>query len=59
MTRLNEEVVKILQMPDTRERLAAQGLEPVGGTPEQFAAYITSEVAKWSKVIKVAGITPD
>jgi tripartite-type tricarboxylate transporter receptor subunit TctC len=59
VTRLNEEVVKILQMPETRERLTAQGLEPVGGTPEQFASYIASEAAKWSKVIRIAGITPD
>jgi tripartite-type tricarboxylate transporter receptor subunit TctC len=59
VTRVNREVVKILEMPDTRARLAAQGLEPVGGTPEQFAAYIGSEVTKWSKVIKHAGITAE
>jgi tripartite-type tricarboxylate transporter receptor subunit TctC len=59
VTRINREVVKILDMPDTRARLAAQGLEPVGGTPEQFATYIASEVAKWSKVIRHAGITAD
>ena len=59
VTRVNREVVKILEMPDTRARLAAQGLEPVGGTAEQFAAYIGSEVAKWSKVVKHAGITAE
>jgi tripartite-type tricarboxylate transporter receptor subunit TctC len=59
VARINREVVKILDMPDTRARLAAQGLEPVGGTPEQFATYIASEVAKWSKVIRHAGITAD
>lgn len=59
VARLNSEVVKILQTRETRERLAAQGLEPVGGTPAEFHAYIAAEVAKWAKVIKHAGITPE
>ena len=43
-------------MPDMRGKLASQGFEPVGNTPEQFAAYIQSEITKWGKVIREAGI---
>ncbi len=53
--RLHGETVKILAGP-TRQRLEAQGFEPDGGTPTAFAAYIKSEIAKWAKVIKQAGI---
>jgi len=54
--RLHGEIVKMLAAPDTRERLTAQGFEPVGSTPEEFAAYIKSEIAKWAKVIREAGV---
>jgi tripartite-type tricarboxylate transporter receptor subunit TctC len=57
--RLHGETVKILGTPDMRERLGAQGFEPAGSTPEEFAAYIKSEIAKWSKVIRTAGIKPE
>lgn len=40
-----------------RERLTGDGAEPVGSIPEQFAAFIRAEIAKWNKVIKAAGIT--
>lgn len=53
--RLHAETVKILAGP-VRQRLEAQGFEPDGGTPAAFAAYINSEITKWAKVIKVAGI---
>ena len=53
--RLHGETVKILAGP-TRQRLEAQGFEPDGGTPAAFAAYIKSEITKWAKVIKDAGI---
>jgi tripartite-type tricarboxylate transporter receptor subunit TctC len=59
VTRLNREVVAILQMPETRQRLAAQGLEPIGGTSGRFGAYIAAEFAKWGNVIRHAGITID
>ncbi|MBI2318924.1 MAG: tripartite tricarboxylate transporter substrate binding protein, partial [Betaproteobacteria bacterium] len=52
ITELNTELVKILKMPDIREKLSSQGVEPVTNTPEQFAAYIKAEIAKWAKVIK-------
>ena len=53
---LNKEIVRILALPDVRERLIAQGAEPVGDTPEQFALYIKSEAAKWGKVIKTLNL---
>ena len=54
--RLHHETVRILAVPETRARLAAQGFEPVGGTPGEFAAYIKSEIEKWGNVIRAAGI---
>ncbi len=58
VTRLNREIVAILQQPDVRERLAAQGAEPVGSSPEQFEAFVKAEIAKWGKVIRDANIKP-
>ena len=52
--RLQREVAKIVAQPDTREKLLAMGFDPVGNTPEQFSAYISSEIARWSKVIREA-----
>ncbi len=57
--RLNAEINKALQAPDFRERLAANGAEPAGGTPEQFARVIERETAKYAAVIKRAGIKPE
>jgi tripartite-type tricarboxylate transporter receptor subunit TctC len=54
--RLNTEVAKILNMPDVKDFLFKQGLDAAPGTPEQFAAYMKSERAKWGKVIKAAGL---
>ncbi len=49
--------MRILALPDVKERLIAQGAEsPVGDTPEQFAQYIKSEAAKWGKVIKTLNL---
>lgn len=56
VVKLNSEIVKILAQPDMRDRLLGQGLEPIGGTPEQFAGYIKSEIAKWAKLVKAAGV---
>lgn len=54
--RLNAEVNRILSLPDTRERFQKAGVEPVGGTQEQFATHIRNEVAKWARVVKDANI---
>ena len=56
VARLNQELVRIIQMPEVRERLAAIGMEPAGSTPEQLAAEIRTEVARWGPVLKRAGI---
>jgi tripartite-type tricarboxylate transporter receptor subunit TctC len=55
IARLNREIVAILHQPDVVERLSAQGAEPVGSTPEEFAAYIRSETVKWAKVVRESG----
>lgn len=59
INRLNSEIVTILRSPAATERLAADGSEAVGNTPEQFGAHIKSEITKWGKVVKAAGITAD
>jgi tripartite-type tricarboxylate transporter receptor subunit TctC len=56
VARLNALLAKAIQSPDTRERLASQGLTPVGSSPEEFAAFWRAENEKWGKVIKAAGI---
>lgn len=53
VTRLNGEIGKILARPEIRDRLLASGAEPGSGSPEQFDAFIKSETAKWSKVVKL------
>ena len=53
---LNREILKILRMPDVRERLAAQGAEAVGNTPEEYAASLKADLARWAKVVKTANI---
>ncbi len=56
--RLHQEMMRVLRSADVKERIVAEGMEIVAGTPEEFAAYIKSETGKWSKVIKSAGIKP-
>jgi len=56
VAKLNTQIVKILRQPDMVERLRNIGMEPIGDTPEQFAAHIIAEMKKWDKVIKEAGI---
>ena len=56
IARVNAEFVKALKLPDVVAKLNDQGLETVASTPEWFAQYIKTEIAKWSKVIKAAGI---
>ena len=54
--KLNAEMLRILAMPDVRERFLAQGVEPAGGTPEQFGEHIRAQMAKWAKVVADAGV---
>jgi tripartite-type tricarboxylate transporter receptor subunit TctC len=57
--KLNAEMNKALAAPDVRSRMLDAGIEPAGGTPQQFAAFIQSEMVKWGKVAKTAGIQPE
>ncbi len=54
--RLSQEMTRAIQRPEAKERLFNAGVEGMGGTPEQFAAVLKGEMAKWGKVIKDAGI---
>jgi tripartite-type tricarboxylate transporter receptor subunit TctC len=56
INRLNAELNKVVTAPDMKEKMAANGVEPIGGTPEQFRDYIRSESVRFGKVIKEAGI---
>ena len=58
INRLNKEIAAALNAPDIKEFLFKQGLDAAPNTPEQFTAYMKSEMAKWAKVIKAAGIKP-
>lgn len=59
VARLAEEISRAIAQPDLRERMLAAGLEPLGNSPDEFAAYFRAEVAKWSKVIREAGVRLD
>jgi tripartite-type tricarboxylate transporter receptor subunit TctC len=59
VTRLNSTIVKLLQRSDVREKLTSEGSGIIGSTPEQFAAFLKEDVAKWARVIKAAGIKID
>lgn len=54
--KLNKEIVKALNLPDVKERLARLGSEPVGNSPEEARRFIRSELEKWAKTVKAAGI---
>lgn len=56
VNRLNAELNKAIAAPDLKEKFASNGVEPLGGTPEQFRDYIRSEAARFGKVIREAGI---
>jgi tripartite-type tricarboxylate transporter receptor subunit TctC len=53
---LHGEIVKVMALPDVKERMAVLGFEPVANTPEEFAARIKAEIPKWGKVIRDANI---
>jgi len=59
IVKINADVIRILNSPELRERLKAEGSDPVGNTPEQYAAFLRDEIAKWAKVIKFAGVKPE
>ena len=59
INKLNADFVKVLQMPDTQQKLLSQGGEPVGSTPAEFQKMIVTEIAQWAKVVKAANIKAD
>jgi tripartite-type tricarboxylate transporter receptor subunit TctC len=59
ITTLNNALRHALEEPDTRTRFAANGMDPAPGTADQFKTLIRSEIAKWAKVVRAAGIKPE
>jgi tripartite-type tricarboxylate transporter receptor subunit TctC len=59
IAKLNAETLRILNLPETLERTRSQGIELGGSTPEEFAALIKSDIAKWSKAVKEIGVKMD
>ncbi len=57
--KLHAEIVKVLQLPDVKNRLTGEGLTLVGNTPEQFAEFLVAETRKWTEVIKAANVRLD
>lgn len=57
--KLNSEIGKVLAMPDVKQKLAMQGIDTGGGTPEQFGAYMKDEFAKWGALVKETGMSAD
>ena len=57
--RLQRELAALLALPEIRARMLAEGAEPVAGSSQAFAEYIRAELAKWQRVVKSAGITPE
>jgi tripartite-type tricarboxylate transporter receptor subunit TctC len=59
VAKLNVAINDALKLPDVRTRLSGSGIEIQSGTPEQFASVIKSEVDKWGRIVKEAGIQPE
>jgi tripartite-type tricarboxylate transporter receptor subunit TctC len=59
VTRLNQEAVKALRVPDVMRTLSSQGAEPIASAPEQFGAFVKSEIDKWANLVKVAHMKMD
>jgi tripartite-type tricarboxylate transporter receptor subunit TctC len=59
VTRLHKETVRAIAAPDIRDRMSAEGAEFIGDTPEQFTAFIKSEIEKWGKAVKASGAKPE
>jgi tripartite-type tricarboxylate transporter receptor subunit TctC len=58
VAKINGELVRMLRTPEISRRISLEGADPVGSSPEQFAARVKSEIAKWSKVARQAGVAP-
>ena len=56
VAKIHDAVVKVLNEPDMKQRLADQGAEVVANTPEEFAVFIREDTAKWAKIVKDSGV---
>ena len=56
IARLNSEAVRVLRLPEIIDRMAAQGVDVIGNSPAEFAAFIKQDVVKYEKLVKSAGI---
>ena len=59
VTKLHREIVRIIRLPDIRERITSEGAVPVASTPAEFGAFVRGEIAKWAKVVKASGAKAD
>jgi tripartite-type tricarboxylate transporter receptor subunit TctC len=57
--KVHADVVRVLRLPDVQERLAAQGFDSIGTTPEQFGDVLRVDVERWRQVVKAAGLRAD
>jgi tripartite-type tricarboxylate transporter receptor subunit TctC len=57
--KVHDDIARALATPDVRERMLNQGMDPTTNAPEEFSAYIRSEIAKWAKVVKASGAKPE
>jgi tripartite-type tricarboxylate transporter receptor subunit TctC len=56
LDRIQQGVVKAMQLPDVRERMLGLGIAPVGNTPEELAAVVSADLDRWTRVIRQAGV---
>ena len=59
VNRLNGELIKIIAMPDTKEKMQNAGFEPLSSTPEKFAEFIKTETVRWGKIIRDVNLSVD
>jgi tripartite-type tricarboxylate transporter receptor subunit TctC len=59
IARLHAETIKVVALPDVKERLFNAGFEIVTSSPEEFAAFTRNEIQKWGKIVKAAGLKVD
>ena len=59
IARLNTETLKVLKLPDVKDRLDKAGFEIVTGTPQEYEAFTRNEIAKWGKIVRSVGLKVD
>ena len=59
VNRLNAEIAKIVTHSDVRDEWAKQGATPMVMVPDEFARYVSDDIAKWAKIVKISGARPD